>query len=180
LAILKEVATVDWWLLLLRVVHIGSAMMWFGGAIIGGFFLSPTAAALGDSAQPFMDHLMRRRRMGIMFPIVGALTVFAGAVLYWRDSGGLQSTWIMSGSGLAFTVGGAAAIASFALGFVLVAPSVGAQTAVRNELAASGGSPSAAQLARLEHADRLMRLATRVDLPLILLAGLMMATARYL
>jgi hypothetical protein len=174
------VATVDWWLLLLRVAHIGSAMIWFGGAIIGGFFLSPTAAALGDSAQPFMDHLMRRRRMGIVFPIVGALTVLAGAVLYWRDSGGLQWAWITSATGLAFTVGGAAAIASFALGFVLVAPSVGEQTAVHNELAASGGAPSAAQLARLEHADRLMRLATRVDLPLILLAGLMMATARYL
>jgi uncharacterized membrane protein len=174
------VATVDWWLLFLRIVHIGSAMIWFGGAIIGGFFLSPTAAALGDSAQPFMDHLMRRRRMGIVFPIAGALTVLAGAALYWRDSGGLQAAWITSPTGLAFTIGGAAAIVSFALGFVLVAPSIGAQTAVRNELAASGGAPSADQLARLEHADRLMRLATRVDLPLILLAGLTMATARYL
>jgi len=171
---------VDWWLLLLRVVHVGSAMVWFGGAIIGGFFLAPTAAALGDSAQPFMDHLMRRRRMGILFPVVAALTVVAGAALYWRDSGGLQPAWIMSSTGLAFTVGGAAAIASFALGFVLVAPSVMEQTAVRNELAASGAAPSADQLARLEHADHLMRLATRVDLPLILLAGLTMATARYL
>jgi len=170
----------DWWLLLLRVVHIGSAMVWFGGAIIGGFFLSPTAAALGDSAQPFMDHLMRRRRMGIVFPIVAALTVAAGAVLYWRDSGGLQWAWITSATGLAFTVGGAAAIASFALGFVLVAPSVAEQTAVRNELAASGGAPTQAQRERLQHADRLMRLAGRVDLPLILIAGLTMATARYL
>jgi hypothetical protein len=174
------VATVDWWLLLLRIVHVGSAMVWFGGAIIGGFFLSPTAAALGDTAQPFMDHLMRRRRMGIVFPVVGALTVLAGAALYWRDSGGLEWAWITSATGLAFTVGGAAAIASFVLGFVLVAPSVGEQTAVRNELATSGGPPSPAQLARLERADQLMRLATRVDLPLILLAGLTMATARYL
>lgn len=170
----------DWWLLTLRVVHIGSAMVWFGGAIIGGFFLSPTAAALGDSAQPFMDHLMRRRRMGMVFPVVAALTVLAGAALYWRDSGGLQGAWITSATGLAFTVGGAAAILSFALGFILVAPSVGEQTAVRNELAAGGGAPTQAQRERLDHADRLMRLAGRVDLPLILIAGLTMATARYL
>jgi len=174
------VATLDWTLILLRIVHVGSAMVWFGGAIIGGFFLSPTASALGDSAQPFMDHLMRRRRMGLVFPIVGALTVLAGAILYWRDSGGLQPAWIASPTGLAFTVGGGAAIASFALGFVLVAPGVAEQTAVRNELAVGGGPPSAGQLDRLAHADRLMRLATRVDLPLILLAGLMMSTARYL
>src|SRR6478736_4705718 len=75
---------VDGWLIFFRIVHVGSAMIWFGGAIIGGFFLSPTAAALGDSAQPFMDHLMRRRRMGILFPVVAALTVVAGAALYWR------------------------------------------------------------------------------------------------
>ena len=172
--------TVDLWLLGLRVTHVGSAMIWFGGAIIGGFFLSPTAAALGDSAQPFIDHLMRRRRMGILFPVVAALTVLAGAALYWRDSGGLQWSWITSPTGLAYTLGGAAAIASFVLGFVLVAPSIGLQTTVRNELAVSGGPPSADQLARLERADRLMRLATRVDLPLILFAGLTMAVGRYL
>ena len=85
-----------------------------------------------------------------------------------------------SPTGLAFTVGGIAAVASFVLGFVLVAPSVALQTAVGNELAASGAEPNAEQNARLQRADGLMRLATRVDLPLILLAGLTMATARYL
>ena len=123
---------------------------------------------------------MRRRRLGVLFPIVGALTVLAGARLYWRDSDGLQSAWITSPTGLAFTIGGIAAIVSFVLGFVLVAPSVALQTAVGNELAASGGEPNAEQRARLQRADRLMRLATRVDLPLLLLAGLTMATARYL
>jgi uncharacterized membrane protein len=51
----------DWWLILLRIVHIGSAMIWFGGAIIAGFFLTPTAAALGKAGQPFMDHLRNLR-----------------------------------------------------------------------------------------------------------------------
>jgi hypothetical protein len=59
-------------------------------------------------------------------------------------------------------------------------PSVAEQTAVRNELADGDGVPSDAQRARLEHADRLMKLATRFDVPLILLAALMMAVARYL
>jgi len=33
----------DAWLILLRIVHVGSAMIWFGGAILAGFFLQPTA-----------------------------------------------------------------------------------------------------------------------------------------
>ena len=44
-------------------------MIGFGGAIIGSF-LAPTAAALGKDGAPFMDHLMRRRRMGVLFPVV--------------------------------------------------------------------------------------------------------------
>jgi uncharacterized membrane protein len=170
----------DGWLILLRIVHIGSAMVWFGGAIIAGFFLAPTAAALGQAGQPFMDHLMRRRRMGIFFPIVAGLTILSGAALYWRDSGGLQAAWVGSSIGLAFTIGGLAAIVAFIGGGILVGPSVAVQTAVQNELAAGDGIPTAAQRQRLERAGRRMQLANRIDLPLLLLAGLTMAIGRYL
>ena len=170
----------DWWLIVLRVVHIGSAMAWFGGAIVGGFFLFPSARSLGPAGQPFMDQLMNGRRMGIFFPIVAALTILGGAALYWRDSNGLASAWISSPTGLAFTIGGLAAIVAFIGGMILIGPSVAEQTAVRNELAATGGGPTDAQRQRLERADRRMRLANRIDLPLILLAGLTMAIGRYL
>jgi len=170
----------DLLLIVLRVVHIFSAMIWFGGAIIGSFFLSPTAAALGKAGQPFMEHLMRRRRMGIFFPIVAGLTVLSGVALYWRDSAGLQAAWILSPSGIAFTIGGLAAIIAFVGGFVLVGPSVAEQTAVQTELALGDGVPSEAQRQRLERADRRMQLANRIDAPLLLLAGLTMAVARYL
>jgi hypothetical protein len=118
--------------------------------------------------------------MGIYFPIVAALTILAGAALYWRDSNGLASAWMSSPTGLAFTIGGLAAIVAFVGGMILIGPSVADQTAVRNELAATGGGPTDAQRERLERADRRMRLANRIDLPLILLAGLTMAIGRYL
>ena len=167
-------------LILLRVVHVGAAMAWFGGAIVGGFFLFPTAKALGPAAQPFMEHLTKRRRIGVYFPIVAALTILAGAALYWRDSNGLDPAWLSSPSGLAFTIGGVAAIVAFVGGLILIGPSVADQAAVQKELAASGGGPSAAHLERLARVDRRMRLANRIDLPLILLAGLTMAVGRYL
>jgi hypothetical protein len=170
----------DWLLIILRVLHVGSAMVWFGGAIVGSFFLGPTAEALGRSGQPFMDHLMNQRRMGIFFPIVAAVTVLSGAALYWRNSAGLQSDWISTPPGLAFTIGGLAAIVAFIGGFVLIGPSVAEQTAVQNELAAGDGVPTEAQRKRLERANRRMQLSNRIDLPLLLLAGLAMAVARYL
>jgi len=167
-------------LILLRVVHIGSAMLWFGGAVIGTFYLAPITKALGPAAQPFLD-AMTRRGIGILFPTAAALTVLSGAAFYWRDSGGLQIAWITSPSGLAFTAGGLAAFASFVGGMILVGPSMAAQSAVQNELARSGrGTPDAGQQARLDRADRLMQLATRIDFPLIAFAALTMAVGRYL
>lgn len=170
----------DGWLILLRIVHVGSAMSWFGGAIIGGFFLAPTAAVLGKAGQPFMDHLIHRRRMGIFFPIVAGLTILSGAALYWRDSGGLQAAWISSPTGLAFTIGGLAALAAFVGGAILVGPGVAEQTAVQNELARGDGVATEMQRQGLERANRRMRLADRIDTPLLLLSGLTMAVARYL
>lgn len=169
----------DWLFLTLRVVHVGSAMIWFGGAIIGSFFLAPTADALGKAGAPFMEHLMRRRRMGIMFPLVAALTIASGAGLYWVDSGGLQAAWITSSSGLTYMVGGIAAVISFVGGIVLVGPSVAEQNAVQVELRESGAPPTEEQQRRLDAADRKMRLATRFDLPILTLAVLTMAVGRY-
>ena len=89
----------DSWLIVLRVVHVGSAMAWFGGAIVAGFFLSRAAQALGPSSQSFMDQVMNRQRMGIYFPIVALLAVLSGVALFWRDSAGLSSAWTSSPSG---------------------------------------------------------------------------------
>jgi hypothetical protein len=88
--------------------------------------------------------------------------------------------WITSSPGLAFTIGGLAAIAAFVGGMILIAPSVAAQGAVQQELAATGGEPSDDQRRRLEWEDGRLRLADRIDAPLILLAGLTMAVGRYL
>ena len=168
-------------LLILRIVHVGAAIAWVGGALIGRYFLFPTAEALGPAAVPFMDHLNRQRRIGAYFPIVAVLTILAGAGLYWRDSNGLDIAWITSGPGLAFTIGGLAAIAAFLGGALLIIPSVAAQTAVQNELAATGGGPpTEQQRARLAWAAGRMRLANRIDLPLLLIAVLTMAVGRYL
>jgi hypothetical protein len=167
-------------LLILRIIHVGAAMAWFGGAIVGGFFLFPTAEALGPAGAPFMDYLTKRRRIGAYFPFVAFLTILAGAALYWRDSDGLNGAWIASPSGLAFTIGGLAAIVAFVGGMILIGPGAAAQAAIQKELAASGGPPSAEQSARLAWAAGRLRLASRIDLPLLLVAGLTMAVGRYL
>ena len=168
----------DWLLLVLRVAHVGGALIWFGGAFLSALFLDPTARALGPSGAAFMQQLLRRG-VALMFPIVATVTIVSGIALYWRDSGGLQAAWIGSPAGLTFTIGGLAAIGAFVGGMMLIGPSEAAKSAVHQELAASGAAPTAEQQARLDRADASMRLATRIDLPLLTLAALTMAIGRY-
>lgn len=170
----------DWLVIILRIVHVGCAMAWFGGAVVSSFFVFPAAQALGPAAQPFMDQLMNRRRLGVFFPIVATLAILSGGALFWRDSNGLASSWLSSPSGITFALGGLAAVAAFVGGMILIGPSVAEQTAVRNELTASGAAPTEQQRERLERADRRMQLASRIDLPLLLFAALTMAIGRYM
>jgi hypothetical protein len=65
-------------------------------------------------------------------------------------------------------------------GFVLIGPSMAEQGAVQAELAAGDGVPTDDQIRRLARSEGRMRLANRLDLPLLLLAGLTMAVGRYL
>ena len=59
----------DWWLIGLRVVHVGSAMAWFGGAHHRRVLPVPDGESAGRSGeQPFMDQLMNSRRMGVVLP----------------------------------------------------------------------------------------------------------------
>jgi hypothetical protein len=171
---------VDWWLIVLRLVHVVPAMLWLGGAVLGGFFLQPAAAALGPAGQSFMEYLIERRRMGVFFPIVATLTILGGAALYWVDSGGLQLGWITSPTGVAFTIGGLAALIAFVGGLILIGPSIAEQTALHAELAGGDGVATDDQRRRLARAEGRMRLASRVDMPLLLLSAVTMAIARYL
>jgi hypothetical protein len=92
----------------------------------------------------------------------------------------MQVSWMTSPTGLAFTLGGLAALAAFVGGLVLIGPAVAEQTTVQTELARGNGMPTQSQRQRLARAEGRMRLANRLDLPLMLLAALTMAVARYL
>ena len=81
---------------------------------------------------------------------------------------------------LAFTMGGLAAITAFVGGLVLIGPGSAEQNAVHAELAVGDGVPTENQRRRLARAEGRHRHASRVDMPLPLLAGLTMAVARYL
>ena len=166
-------------ILFLRIVHIVAGVCWVGGAIIHTVFIEPSVKATAPDSGKFMQYLMGQRRFSLFMNVSSGLTVLAGALLYWRASGGFQWPWVQSGPGLVFTIGSVVGIAVYFLGLFMIKPRVDRLGALGQAIAAAGGPPSPAQVAELQKIDKEMSLIGRVDFAMLAIALLTMATARY-
>jgi uncharacterized membrane protein len=162
-------------LIVLRLIHILSGVFWVGGALVNAFFLGPAVAATGEAGQKIMGHLIMKGRMSIRLTVAAVLTVLAGAILYWIDSGGLTSAWKSSATGWGFSIGALFGIAGLVSGAI-----TGMNLAKLGRIAAAAqGKPSPDQIAEMQSAQRAMKLATNVTTVVLIIALACMATARY-
>jgi len=167
----------DW--VVLRLIHILGGAFWLGAAVTLFVFLQPTAQATAPESQRFMLHLLRNRRFSETVLVAACLTGLGGAILFWRDTSGLQLTLMTRPQGLGFTVGGiAGGIALLAFLFVGY-PAGRRMIAIGSRLAAERRPPNEDEQRILAAAQRtLNRIGTTV-LVLLVIAAASMATARY-
>ena len=170
----------DWLQIALRIIHIGSGILWVGGATLFSLYIEPTLNAMGPDAGKFINELVEVRKVPIFFATTSTLAVLGGVLLYWRDSNGLQLSWITSPSGLAFTIGGLSAGAAWLGGNVFTRPAVEKVGAVGAEMKAAGGPPSAEVMARMHAAQERLRRIGLITLGLLAVTVIAMAAARYL
>ena len=170
----------DTYMVVLRVVHILAGVFWVGAALTTILFLQPTAHEVGPAAGPFMAHLAGKKRLVDWVLRAAGLTILAGVLMYWRVSGGLDGDWIGSAEGIAVTVGALCGIAAFSLGLTVVKPTLMATLAIGREVAASGGTPTPEQGAKLQALQKRGKDIGQIIVPLLIVAVAAMAAARYL
>ena len=169
----------DLYLIVLRIFHIVAGVFWAGGAFALVGFISPAATQAGPAGGKFMQRLTLGTRWIMTVSAAAGVSVLTGVLLYWRASGGLRPEWITTGTGIAFTVGGLAALIALFVG-VQVAGNSRKLAELGQRIEAAGGPPSpqdASQLAALQ--ARLQTLGT-VTATLLVITLLTMASARYL
>ena len=166
--------------IVLRLLHIVSGVLWVGAAFAFFLYVVPSSKALGpDRHGAFIEQMIKVRRFPRYVITAGAITVLAGAALYWIDSDGFTSAWLRTPTGIGFSIGAVAGIASFALGPVAIAPTIAKLEAVGDRLKAEGRPPTPEEGATLQALDRRMTTIGRVDLVLLSVAVAFMATSRY-
>jgi len=168
-------------MVLLRIVHIGTGVIWVGSLFVVVVFVQPSAATLGLAGAPFMSELRRRRFVDVVF-IDAVFTVLAGFVLYWHDwhlHPGFGD-WIGTNFGAALTVGGLLAISGLGVAASVTRPTIRRLVSLGREVAASGGPPAPETGVRIGALQHRLVVAERVSFSLVFLAVVAMASARYL
>jgi hypothetical protein len=166
-------------LLLMRALHIGLGAFWVGAIILNAVFLGPAIRDAGPDGAKVGAALMRRRMFDVM-PLVAIVSMLAGIWLYWRVSGGFQTEYMRSATGMMLGFGAAASIVGFAIGAMVMRPAMMKAAALTQ--AAATADPSARD-ANLAQAQALrMRAATTGNIvaALLIIALIAMSIARYL
>ena len=166
----------DYLHLILRIIHIGAGVFWVGGVLMMTCFIAPTLGAIGEGGPKFVAHLVKNLKFTTRMSIAAGLTALAGAWLYWIDSSGFQSAWMMSSVGTGFGLGSFFGAVGFVFG-ILIGRTTNALVNLGGQMQ---GKPSAEQMTQLQMLQRRQGLYSRIASISLILSVLFMAMARFL
>ena len=169
----------DYYVIVLRIIHVLAGVFWAGGAFALVGFVSPAAAQAGPAGGQFMGRLVLGTRWVLAVSAAAGLAVLTGVLLYWRASGGLRPEWLSSGPGIGFTIGGLAAVTAMFIG-VQVGSGSRQLAELGKRIGSAGGPPSPEDVARLGAMQARMQSLGTVTAVLLVITLLGMSSARYL
>jgi uncharacterized membrane protein len=131
--------------LILLFLHVFFGIIWAGGAIAFGLFVTPSVIEAGPQGGAVMAGILKRRFPVIMV-IAATIVVLAGARLYMLR---FSTEWLATAEGLVLTLGAILGLGAYVLGVFVQRPLVGRLGAMAAQIAASGAPPTAQQAADL-------------------------------
>jgi uncharacterized membrane protein len=165
--------------IILRLIHILAGIFWVGAIFMIAGFLVPTVRASGPEGGRFMQHLMLRRRLSLFLLIAMLLTVISGFTMYARLTAATNGAWAGTRPGIAYGLGGLAAVLGAIVGGAIGGPAARRMAAI-GQRAAEGAGLSSEQQAEMQRLQRRSVLGSRVTAGLLAIAAGAMAIARYL
>jgi uncharacterized membrane protein len=165
--------------LALRAMHVLFAAVWIGSTVYISLLLTPAVEDAGPAGGQIMMRL-DRRGLHTYMAAIALTTVFSGAYLLWRFTGGFDPGVITTHAGLAFGAGGLSGVLAAIVGATVVGRS-GAQ-AVTIMTQAAGVPEGPARGALMQRAGALrarIKSGTRVVMALQATALLLMSVGHY-
>ena len=167
-------------MLVLRLFHVVGGALWFGSAFLFTRFVGPAVAETAPASGVVMSNIIKKRGAAKVLAGLAITTVIAGWLLWFRNASAYPSVmdWVTSTYGFVLTIGGIAASAAAYFGITGIGNNVEKVVEIGDEVAASGGPPTAEQGARIAHLGAEIAKYGRIDQVLLFIAVIAMATAR--
>ena len=166
----------NYYLLVLRILHIGAGAYWVGSTLLLAIFIRPGLKETGGSGQKFVDYLITKKRFGTESAGAGGMAGIAGILLYWHDSQGLTSAWMHGNAGIGFTVGAVFGLIAFIFG-ILTDRKLKAMAVLREQF---GDAASEEQTSQLQLLDKQVSTNLNICAGALTLSLWIMAVSRYL
>src|SRR5436309_9044802 len=121
-----SMVAVSSFLIVFRIVHILSGVLWVGSAFLVAVFIEPTVAAIGPAAGPFMSHMIEKLKISKVITALGGLTLLGGSLLYWHDFhvyyDGTLGDFVTHRLGFVLTIGAISTFIAFFGGILGIKP----------------------------------------------------------
>lgn len=167
----------DFYVLALRVLHVGGGVIWAGTAITVALFVSPAVRALGPDGGKFMQQMVGGTKYLKIIPAAAIATIASGVLLYMRLAG--APGWAASLQGIVLGLGAVAGFAGWVAGFAIAGPTSARMAQLGEAIKAAGGPPSPEQGAELQRLRDRMSFAGDLIAGLLAVSVVLMAVARY-
>lgn len=164
--------------IVLRLVHILSAIVWLGGQVVLVGYVLPTVRRTGPEGARFAQSLAGESGLPKLLTVVSILATVAGLALFDFTSGHFDRVWMGSPTGIAYSTGMLFGLMAFLHGLGAGATARRFATLSRT-VAGGGGAPSPEQAKQLEVLRGKMGANGRVSVGLLLIAAAAMSIARY-
>jgi len=156
----------------IKLVHVLLGALWFGGAVVGTFYLTAAARALGPAAAPVLKYVIGVRKFSVVMNIAAGFTVLTGLGLYDRLSDHFRNPLVYNFHGWALTLGAAFGILAIVGGGAVVGPAAKQLGAITMKLT---GPPTPEQAVEIASLQQRMHVGGMVVVILIFLALVGMA-----
>jgi len=166
----------DYYVIFLRFLHIGSGMFWVGSTLVLATTVTPALKGAGETGQKFVDYLVKHKKFGTNSAGAGGMAGIAGLLLYWHDSQGLTSLWMRSSTGIGFGIGAIFGLTAFIFG-ILTDRKLKAMAELREQLE---NAPSDEKTSQLQMLEKQQATYLKICAGTITLSLWIMAISRYL
>jgi hypothetical protein len=167
----------EYYYLVLRLVHILTVAIWTGYTIMLALYILPAIQSLGPEGAKFMQAMGRTRNFPAFMSALTGLAILSGILMYVKLTG---PGFMASRFGMILTTGVMTGISAFLVGTFVNNPAVRRLNRIGAEIANAGGPPTEAQQLELSKLKSKFTAGTKWIAILLLISILLMSGAKYI